>query len=186
MIGTNVLIAPTARVDRDVDIGHFAMIGEECEIRAGAKIGEDSEVHRNSEIGYRAEIGDGVIISAYAIVGQDVVIGDHCRIGCNAIICEGVHLGPGVVIGDTATIASMAEFNVSPLYIVGSRDPVCQMSADWLIIGTTDAHIDRWVAHYRDMLYSQDYSQEEIEEYADYIRLAARRMQARVQCDDDC
>lgn len=134
-IHARAVVAESARIGRDCEIGPGAVIGEgaeigdRCRVAAnaviddGVVIGEDSVVGANAYVGY-AIIGKRAYIYPGARIGQDgfgfapdpaghvrvpqlgrVVIGDDVEIGANSTIDRGA--GPDTVIGSNCMIDNL-------------------------------------------------------------------------------
>jgi UDP-3-O-[3-hydroxymyristoyl] glucosamine N-acyltransferase len=73
-------------------IAKTAVIGNDCNIEAGAFIGEDATIGNNCHIAANAYIGNNVIIGNNCFIGHACTI-THSRIGCNVIIHPGARLG---------------------------------------------------------------------------------------------
>ncbi len=77
---TNALIAESAQIPLNADIGPFCVVGE------------------------NVILGEGVILGAGCILAAGVRLGDNCKLGNYATLGQDVCLGQGVQIGDHTTI----------------------------------------------------------------------------------
>lgn len=80
------LIHPSAVVGREV------MLGEGCQIMAGAVI----------QAG--AHLGANVLVNTRATIDHDCRIGDHVHVGPGAVLCASVNVGAGSHVGSGSTI----------------------------------------------------------------------------------
>jgi len=76
----SAVIADSARVADDVEVGAAAVIGEDVEIAAGTRIGA------GSVIGDGVRIGRGCLLHARAVVANDCVLGDRVTLQSGVVI----------------------------------------------------------------------------------------------------
>jgi UDP-3-O-[3-hydroxymyristoyl] glucosamine N-acyltransferase len=92
-IHPSAVIAPSARLGKDVSIGPLVVVGEDCEIGDGSAIGpgtviegscalgESCRIHANVSLGFGVRLGRRVIIHPGAVIGADgfgiAFAGDH-------------------------------------------------------------------------------------------------------------
>jgi UDP-3-O-[3-hydroxymyristoyl] glucosamine N-acyltransferase len=76
------IVAPLARVGKDVSVGPFAVIGED------------------------ARIGDGTQIGAHCVIGAGCWIGENCRVHPHVTLYAGTRIGYGVEIHAGTVIGS--------------------------------------------------------------------------------
>ena len=96
------MIHPTAVVFPET------IVGESCEIQAGAIVGKPPKLARSSTAA-RAElppleIGAGSVICAQAIVFAGSRLGEGVIVGDQAFVRERVTIGPGSVVGRGSTV----------------------------------------------------------------------------------
>ncbi|SMO66611.1 acyltransferase [Melghirimyces algeriensis] len=109
------LIHPTARIGRDVRIGHFTLIEE------GAVLGDNVTVGNHVTIHSDTVIGNGSVIDDHTVVGRwprpaktstvkvdadlsELVIGEECTIGANTVLYRGSYIGREVLVADQSFI----------------------------------------------------------------------------------
>ena len=84
------------------------LIGEGCEIQAGAIVGKPPKLARTSTASQAElpplEIGDGSVICAQAIVFAGVRLGERVIVGDQAFVRERVTIGNGSVVGRGSTV----------------------------------------------------------------------------------
>ena len=71
------------------------------------------------------------------------------------------------------------EWSFSPLFIQGSKYSVCMYSPDHIKIGCQIHSINHWLSHGEKIARLHGFTPEEIEEYRDYVELAAKRYQTQ-------
>ncbi|MDP1809361.1 MAG: sugar phosphate nucleotidyltransferase [Actinomycetota bacterium] len=103
-----VVIGQHARLERDVEVHEFSVIGPNVVLKTGAHI-HRSIIWENTYIGSQTHLHGGVIgkncdIKNGARIDQGVVIGDECVIGENAIINHDVKIYPFKSVDSGATI----------------------------------------------------------------------------------
>lgn len=121
-ISDKAVVAKSARLGRNVSVGHFTCIGEDCEI------GENTIIHSNVTIYDRVKIGANVIIHAGARIGVDgfgfawendqhvkipqvgtVIIEDNVEIYANVCVARGTigatRIGQGTKIDNLTHLA---------------------------------------------------------------------------------
>ena len=112
-IHATAIIATSATIGRDVEIGPFAVIGS-------ASIGDGAVIHPHVVIADGVAIGRGVEVFPGAFLGKEpkgagatartasfdrvLVIGDGCSIGPHCVIYYDVEIGEGTLVGDGASI----------------------------------------------------------------------------------
>jgi UDP-N-acetylglucosamine acyltransferase len=132
-IHPTALISPGARLDEDVEVGAYTLIGEHVEIRAGSRVGPHAVITGHTRIGRGNRIfqfvslGDEPQDKKYAgeptrlEIGDDNVIREFCtfntgtvqdtgvtRIGNDNWIMAYVHIAHDCVVGDHTIFANNA------------------------------------------------------------------------------
>lgn len=106
MIHPTALVAPEARLGRNVSVGPFTIIHPNVEI------GDDSEIGAHCEIGHptaRAEgeplvIGAGALIRSYSLFYEGSSFGERLVTGHRVTVREGVRAGENLQIGTLSDI----------------------------------------------------------------------------------
>lgn len=127
-IHSSAVISPDAKIAEDVEIGAFAVIGENVTLEKGVVILPHAYVENSV-------IGEGTVISSGAIIGTEpqdlsykgektgVVIGKNCqlreyvtvnraakegvtRVGDNCLLMIGAHVGHNTVLEDNVILAN--------------------------------------------------------------------------------
>ena len=131
LIHPTAIVASSATIGKDVQIGPYTLIGPEVVIGNGSVIGARVTIEGNTTIGCENEIFDGAIIGCRTqdlkYNGEDgpVIIGDNnmireyvtisagthpketTRIGNQNLLMANVHVGHGSQIGDQVKIANV-------------------------------------------------------------------------------
>ncbi len=81
-IHATALVAPTARLGRDVAIGPYAVVGE------------------------RTTVGDRTLLHAHVVIGPDVTIGSDCLFWPHVVVRERCEIGSRVIVHPHATIGA--------------------------------------------------------------------------------
>ncbi|ALG67632.1 acetyltransferase [Beggiatoa leptomitoformis] len=84
------------------------ILGEGCQVMAGAIINPS------------AQLGQNVLLNTRAVIEHDCVIADHCHIATGAVLCGGCKVGMGAHIGAGATILQGVEIGEQALIAAGA------------------------------------------------------------------
>ena len=103
-IHPNTVISESAKIDSDVTIGPFSVIGDDVIIKSGTIIESNVVIHNDVQIGRDCLIHSGAIIGAdgfgfttiddkhhkiphikSVVIGNDVEIGSNCTIDCGSV-----------------------------------------------------------------------------------------------------
>jgi len=138
---------------------------------------------------HKATIGDFCIIDGKVTINDDVVIGDRVQIGVYAYLWEGVQIKKGSRIQGSVVIYRNTTVNEritifkgmqidenlivikNPTFIKGSKHTVYWFNDTKVRIGCNTLHIDEWLKRYKEYGETNQYTEEEIEEYLSYIKL---------------
>jgi UDP-2-acetamido-3-amino-2,3-dideoxy-glucuronate N-acetyltransferase len=110
----------TAKLGKDVTIGHFSFIGENVVIGDGCRIGCGVIIHEGTKIGANVRIDDKTVLgkfpmrAANSAVTKDqqlpaLSIADDCIIGTSVVIYRGASLGKKILIADLSTVRENVE-----------------------------------------------------------------------------
>jgi UDP-3-O-[3-hydroxymyristoyl] glucosamine N-acyltransferase len=91
-ISPNAIIAETAKIGANCQIGNFAVIEDGVEIGENSIIDHNVVIKKNVTIGKNAFIASNVTIS-HAIIGDNVIIHPGCRIGQDGFGFASDHMG---------------------------------------------------------------------------------------------
>jgi UDP-3-O-[3-hydroxymyristoyl] glucosamine N-acyltransferase len=102
-------ISGDARIERDVQIGHFCVIGDcviegmvtighHCVIEDGVHIGAGTVIKNGVEIRNGVHIGENCYIDSGAIFTGNAVIGNDVTIRNNVVVARGCDIGDGAFI----------------------------------------------------------------------------------------
>ncbi len=103
-----VVIGPHVRVEKDVEVHEFSVVGSNVVLKEGAHV-HRSIIWENTYVGTQAHlhgcvVGKNCDIKSGVRVDQGVVVGDECVIGENAIINHDVKIYPFKMVDSGATI----------------------------------------------------------------------------------
>jgi acetyltransferase-like isoleucine patch superfamily enzyme len=118
----------SARLGRDVELGHGAVV------LAGARIGDRCRIGCYAVVHPDTVIGDDVRVDDHAVLGKlpmkaaasavtklgelpPLEIGAGCLVGAHAILYRGARLGSGVMVADLASVRENVE--IGELTIIG-------------------------------------------------------------------
>ncbi|WP_281404876.1 NeuD/PglB/VioB family sugar acetyltransferase [Mesorhizobium sp. B4-1-3] len=88
----------TARLPLATLVAPTASLGAQCEIGQGSFIGHQAH------LGPLAKIGQGTIINSGAVVDHECVVGDFAHISINATVAGRCHIGAQVMVGAGSTV----------------------------------------------------------------------------------
>jgi UDP-3-O-[3-hydroxymyristoyl] glucosamine N-acyltransferase len=83
---------PLAGISTAATVDETAVLGQDCQVEAGAVIAAGAELGARCAIGANATLGSGVILGDDCIVGAGVSL-SHCQIGDRATLHPGVRIG---------------------------------------------------------------------------------------------
>ena len=133
MIHKTAIINSNSKIDQNVEIGPYTVVGPNVEIQEGTKIqshvsitgktkiGKNNKIYPFASIGndpqdlkYKGEnteliIGDGNTIREYTTINTGTVGGGGItKIGSNSLLMIGVHIAHDCIIGNNVVIANSA------------------------------------------------------------------------------
>lgn len=106
-----VIIAASATVPGDIDIGPGSVVFDGAIIATGSTIGQGCIINHNASVDHDCTIGNNVHIGPGATLCGNVRVGDHCLIGAGSTILPDVGIGSGSTIAAGATVTRTAEGN---------------------------------------------------------------------------
>ena len=109
---------------------------------------------------------------------RGIRIGHEASIGDGASIGNGASIGHGASIGNRASIGHGASI-VKTLFITGSKHSVNWYGTGVIHIGCHKKEISWWLENYRDMGKKEDYTEEQISEYYQYISICQQLQKAK-------
>lgn len=155
-----------ARVMNRARISGNALIHGNAEVYGCAKISGNAEVYGDSKCYGRAEIsGHAWIYGDTRIFGRAKVSGD-CK------------LNGDIRVGGATKIFGASRMNggtwyATPLQLQGTMHWVNMSDIGWLRIGCQNKTVEEWLDIFEDVGEKKKYTQEQIEEYEEYMELAA-------------
>lgn len=91
----------------------------------------------------------------------------------NELKKRSINIGDWVHIGDGAKIGYRAHI-IKSLFITGTKNSLNWYGTGIIHIGCHKKEIDWWVKNYKDIGKKEGYSEDEIEEYFEYIKICER------------
>ena len=76
----------------------------EPRIEATARVAEDCEIHPTAHVGHYAVLGSDTTVEAGAVIHPHVVVGRNCRIGANVVLHPHVVLYDGTELGERVVV----------------------------------------------------------------------------------
>ena len=171
------------------DNNYSAKIGDSAEIGYSAKIGDSAEIGYSAKIGYSVKIGNSAKIGDYVEIGYSAKIGDSAelgysaKIGDSAMIGDYAEIGYSAKIGNSAEIGDSAEIVSNPLYIIGSRNIICNYKDNEIQIGCMVKDFDYWLKNYERVGKAEGYTDVQITEYKSYIDLIVNKYKSITQSE---
>ena len=111
VIGSDVVIKKGTKISSHVVIEGWTTIGENCRIYTGAVIGSPTQDLKNEGKRSYVEVGEGNIIREYVTINRATSAEGVTRIGQKNFLMTDVHiahdciLGDGIIMGNLATLA---------------------------------------------------------------------------------
>jgi UDP-N-acetylglucosamine acyltransferase len=111
-IPNTAVVHPGAELGDNVEIGPFAIVGENCKIGDGCKIAAHAVIDGWATIGRNCKIGVGAVIGGepqdlkYRGEESYVIIGDNTTIREYATVNRGTYEGEATVIGNNCLVMS--------------------------------------------------------------------------------
>ncbi|MEO0494931.1 MAG: NeuD/PglB/VioB family sugar acetyltransferase [Actinomycetota bacterium] len=99
-----VLVAPTASVGTDVELGAGVMVYDSSTITTNVVIDAHSHVNAGCVVSHDVRIGAGVSLSPGVLLNGEVTVEDHVFLGSGAIVLPGRTIGQGAVVGAGAVV----------------------------------------------------------------------------------
>ena len=162
-IGNNVNIKDGVYIGNNVSIGNNVRIGDDVSIGFNVRIGDCVGIEYNVRIGDCVSIGFNVRIGDCVSIEYNASIGNNVRIEYNASIGNDVHIGNYAQIDKDIKL-------LKSIYIVGSVHPITYVGNNKLSIGCYTMSIAKWLQEYQEIGNDNNYDEEQINEYSQYIQ----------------
>lgn len=123
----------SARVGKNVSIGHYSVIEEGVELGDNVHVGHGVVIHRGTRVGADCQIGDNSVIGRQPAIPatstlkkrgdlsgdllEPLQIGPRCTIGALVVLYAGSRLGESVYVADLASIRENCQ--IGSFVIVG-------------------------------------------------------------------
>jgi len=103
-------IHPDVIFGKNVRVGHYVVIEEDCEIGDNCFIGNFVFMRKGTKIGSNCVIGHGTIFEGCCTIGNRVLIHSQCHITKGVIIEDNVFIAPMFVGANTPKIVHGREY----------------------------------------------------------------------------
>jgi sugar O-acyltransferase (sialic acid O-acetyltransferase NeuD family) len=103
-VGVATLVAVTATVSPDAEIGRGTVVMEHAHVGPGARLGDACIVNTGAVVEHDVLLGDGVHAGPGSTMGGAVRCGDLVRIGMGAMLLPAVTIGRGATVGAGAVV----------------------------------------------------------------------------------
>lgn len=100
------IVAPTATVHSNVELGAATVVLDAAVIITGSRLGRACIVNTGAIIDHDCQIGDDVHLSVGSVICGGATIGKHCMIGAGATIVQSISICDECTIGAGATVTS--------------------------------------------------------------------------------
>jgi len=108
-------IDSTARIARDVKIGHNVVIMAGVELAEGVEIGNNAVIHEGAKLGKDTVVGDCAVVGkqprppktstlSYSEPFKPLEVGEGCIIGSGAVLYAGTTIGTNSMVADLASV----------------------------------------------------------------------------------
>jgi len=98
------IIAPTAIVNEDVEVGPATVIFDGVVVNSGSRIGRGVILNTNSTIEHDCTIEDDVHVAPGATLSGGVRVGTRCIVGVGATVIQSVSICAECLVGAGATV----------------------------------------------------------------------------------
>lgn len=98
------VIAPTAFIASDAEIGEGTVVLNQCVVNANAKVGKHVIINTGAIVEHDATVGDNTHVSTRAVINGGCSVGCDCFIGSGVVVMHGVKIGDKVVVGAGSTV----------------------------------------------------------------------------------
>ena len=160
MIGGYCELGDCCKLGDGCELGDDCKLGDGCELGGYCKLGYRCELGSYCKLGYRCELGDCCELGYRCELGYCCELGDDCKLGDD---CE---LGSYCKLGDDCKVPKA-------LFISASQHSVSYWGDDAIQIGCKRYTILDWQKHFRKIGKAENYTEEQIAEYKNYIDLIA-------------
>jgi sugar O-acyltransferase (sialic acid O-acetyltransferase NeuD family) len=120
-------VHPSARIARDVQIGHGVAIMAGASVNPGTRIGDFCFINTNASVDHDNVLEEFSCLQPNAATGGNVRIGAFSSISMGATVIHGVAIGAHTVIGAGATVLEDVPDGVvaygAPCRVIRTREP---------------------------------------------------------------
>lgn len=165
----------------NVSIGENAFIGGDTFIYGNVRIGGsasisgDISITGNTYVGGRVSIRGNVVIAGFACAEGDAYLTEHAYVTDDAYIGGDAWIRGDSIIRENTRIVNRVvvrsgTWNITPLYIAGSKYDVYITAPNIIKIGCIEYPISKWLENYKEIGRENNFTDKEIKEYGEYIQ----------------
>ena len=149
-----------ARVYGKAQVYGYARVYDRAYVSDRARVYGEAQIYGEAYIsGFawvydKARVSGKAQVSGYARVSGEAQIFGKAQVFGKARVCDG-------------------KWNISPLYLQGTKNSLTTGAHDKLIIGCHEYSVSHWLEHYAKIGQQEGYTDEQIHEYAIFIHMAA-------------
>jgi len=99
-----ILVDPTVRVDRTVNIGEGSIISRNCIVTVNIEIGKGVLMNTGSSVGHDAVVGDHCTFLTNAMASGNTTFGECCEIGSGAFVLQGKSIAANTVVAPLSSV----------------------------------------------------------------------------------
>ncbi len=103
------IVAPTAVVGEEVELGFGTVVFDGAVINSGAVTGSACIVNTNSTVEHDCRLGDNVHIASGATLSGGVIVHDNCLLGAGSTVIQNVVICADCLIGAGSTVVKDIE-----------------------------------------------------------------------------
>lgn len=98
------LVAPSASLGVDCQLGPGSMVGHQAHVGPLARIGTGCIINSGAVVDHESVIGDFTHVSVNTTVAGRCSIGSHVTLGAGAVVIDKVSISDGIVVGAGAVV----------------------------------------------------------------------------------
>ena len=149
-----------------------AQVYGKAHVSGKAQIFGEARVYGKARVyGYARVYGEAWVFGEAQVSGKAQVYGEACVYGEGQVYGDAQVYGKAWVYGEARVCGG--KWNISPLYLQGTKHSLTTSAHDKLIIGCHECSVSHWLEHYAKIGQQEGYTDEQIHEYAIFIHMAA-------------
>ena len=165
-VDPSAYVGPDARVSGSARVrGHVLVLGRTI-VSGNTLVSGDVRVSGNARVEGNAWVNGNAQVSGYARVSGDAQVRGQVSVFGHARV-SGV-----AFIGGDAQVSG-GDWEISPLYVQGTRHSITTSSFSTLTIGCQEHPVEYWLENYEAIGVAEGYTERQIEEYGFLIKVAS-------------